>query len=231
VAIIGGGGSQLRPGEISLAHGGVLFLDELGEFPLAVLDQLRQPLEEGVVRVARADHRVTLPARVLLVAAMNPCPCGEGMAPASCRCSDRSLERYRRRVSGPLLDRFDLRLDVLRPDPVHLLGGSPGDATSVVAARVAGARARAAERGVVANAAIAGPALAALAPLAPAAADHLERALVAGRLTARGFQRVRRVALTIADLCGAEPPLAAEHVAEALALRGEPSFLVARWAG
>ena len=137
VAIIGGGGGHLRPGEISLAHGGVLFLDEFGEFPLAVLDALRQPLEDGVVRIARADHRVSVPARFLLVAAMNPCPCGEGMSPGGCRCSDRALERYRRRVSGPLLDRFDLRVDILRPDPAQLLRGGPGDATAVVAARVA----------------------------------------------------------------------------------------------
>jgi magnesium chelatase family protein len=230
VAIIGGGGAHLRPGEISLAHGGVLFLDELGEFPLVVLDQLRQPLEEGVVRVARADHRVTLPARVLLVAAMNPCPCGEGLAPGSCRCSDRSLERYRRRVSGPLLDRFDLRVDVLRPDPAHLLGGPPGDATSVVAARVVAARARAAARGVVSNASIGGTALEDLAPLSPAAGALLERALVEGRLSARGFRRVWRVALTVADLRGDEGPLSREHVAEALAFRSEPSFLASRWA-
>jgi len=230
VAIIGGGGAHLRPGEISLAHGGVLFLDELGEFPLAVLDQLRQPLEEGVVRIARAEHRATLPARVLLVAAMNPCPCGEGLAPASCRCSDRSLERYRRRVSGPLLDRFDLRIDVMRPDPAHLLGGSPGDSSAVVAARVATARARALERGVVVNASLSGASLEEVAPLSPTAGEVLERALVAGRLSARGFRRVWRVALTLADLRGDDPPLAREHVAEALVLRSEPTFLLTRWA-
>ncbi len=117
VAMVGGGSGRLRPGEISLAYGGVLFLDELGEFAPVVLDSLRQPLEEGVIRIARAEARVSLPARFLLVAAMNPCPCGEGATPAACRCSDRSLERYRRRVSGPLLDRFDLRLELHRPDP------------------------------------------------------------------------------------------------------------------
>jgi magnesium chelatase family protein len=230
VAIVGGGAGRLRPGEISLAHGGVLFLDELGEFPLVVLDQLRQPLEEGVVRIARADHRVTVPARFLLVAAMNPCPCGEGLAPASCRCSDRALERYRRRVSGPLLDRFDLRLDVLRPDPEQLLGGPPGDPTTVVADRVAAARARAAARGVPANAALPGGALEAVAPLAPAAVACLERAMARGQLSARGLRRVWRVALTLADLAGDAPPLHAEHVATALLLRSEPAFLTARWA-
>jgi magnesium chelatase family protein len=230
VAIIGGGAGHLRPGEVSLAHGGVLFLDELGEFPLVVLDQLRQPLEEGVVRIARADHRVTVPARFLLVAAMNPCPCGEGLAPAGCRCSDRSLERYRRRVSGPLLDRFDLRIDVMRPEPAQLLGGTPGDATAVVAARIAVARQRAKERGVVVNASVPGPQLDVVAPMDAAATALVERALTAGRLTARGLQRVRRVALTLADLAGREPPLTAEQVATALHLRAEPAFLVGRQA-
>ncbi len=106
----------------------------------------------GLIRIARAETRVTVPARFLLVGAMNPCPCGEGMTPAACRCTDRSLERYRRRLSGPLLDRFDLRLDVHRPDPHHLLHGAPADSSSVVAARVRAARARAAGRGVRANA-------------------------------------------------------------------------------
>lgn len=228
VAVIGGGAGHLRPGEISLAHGGVLFLDELGEFPLAVLDALRQPLEEGVVRIARADHRVTVPSRFLLLGAMNPCPCGEGMGPAGCRCSDRGLERYRRRVSGPLLDRFDLRVDILRPDPGQLLHGAPGDTTSVVAERVRVARERAAGRGVTANASLSGSALDALAPLTPKASAALEKALATGRLSARGLRRVWRVAVTIADLAGEDPPLTAEHVAAAMYLRSEPSFLLRR---
>jgi magnesium chelatase family protein len=228
VAIIGGGGSHLRPGEISLAHGGVLFLDELGEFPLAVLDALRQPLEEGVVRIARSEHRVTVPARVLLLAAMNPCPCGEGMGPAGCRCSDRALERYRRRVSGPLLDRFDLRVDILRPDPLQLLHGATGDSSTTVAGRVAEARRRAGARGVVGNAELSGKQLEELAPLSIRAAELVEAALTSGRLSARGLRRVWRVALTIADLADQGPPLAAEHVATALHLRSEPSFLTGR---
>jgi magnesium chelatase family protein len=108
VSLIGGGTSQLRPGEVSLATNGVLFLDELGEFPAVVLDSLRQPLEEGVVRVARAAAAVTYPARFLLVGAMNPCPCGEAASPGACRCSDAARQRYQRRLSAPLLDRFDL---------------------------------------------------------------------------------------------------------------------------
>jgi len=228
VAIIGGGGTHLRPGEISLAHGGVLFLDELGEFPLVVLDALRQPLEEGVVRIARAEHRVTVPARFLLLAAMNPCPCGEGMGPAGCRCGDRALERYRRRVSGPLLDRFDLRVDILRPEPTQLLHGAAGDTTATVVARVLAARQRAAERGVIANAELSGRDLDATAPLSGRATTLLEQALASGRLSARGLRRVWRVALTVADLAGAEGPLAPEHVAAALHLRSEPSFLARR---
>jgi magnesium chelatase family protein len=226
VAMIGGGSGRLRPGEISLAHGGVLFLDELGEFAPLVLDSLRQPLEEGVIRIARAETRVTLPARFLLVAAMNPCPCGEGVTPAACRCSDRSLERYRRRLSGPLLDRFDLRLEVQRPDPWQLLHGGPADSSAVVAARVAAARERAAARGVTANAELSGPVLDRLAPLTPEATVLVERALVQGRLTARGLRRLWRVALTLADLAGAEGPLRAEHVAGAFHLRSDPGLVV-----
>ena len=127
VSLIGGGTMGMRPGEISAAHNGVLFLDELAEFPPAVLDTLRQPLEEGVVRVSRAWASATFPARFLLVAAMNPCPCGEGLALGRCRCSERSRLRYAGRVSGPLLDRFDLRVQVDRPEIDQLLGGhTPG---------------------------------------------------------------------------------------------------------
>ncbi|HEY6531767.1 MAG TPA: YifB family Mg chelatase-like AAA ATPase [Acidimicrobiales bacterium] len=225
VAMVGGGSARLRPGEASLAHGGVLFLDELGEFTPMVLDSLRQPLEDGYVTVSRAEIRVRVPARVLLVAAMNPCPCGEGTTPAACRCSDRSLERYRRRVSGPLLDRFDLRVEILRPDPHQLLHGDRSDPTALVAERVAAARRRAAERGVRANAELPGPVLDELAPLTPDASALAERALVEGRLTARGLTRVRRVALTLADLAGHDGPLRAEHVAGAFHLRSEPSFV------
>jgi magnesium chelatase family protein len=225
VAMIGGGSGRLRPGEISLAHGGVLFLDELGEFAPMVLDSLRQPLEDGLVRIARAETRITVPARFLLVAATNPCPCGEGVTPASCRCSDRSIERYRRRLSGPLLDRFDLRLQLGRPDPRQLLGGAPEDPSAVVAERVARARARAAARGVRANAELGGRALEHAAPLDRQAASLVERALVEGRLTARGLRRVWRVALTLADLADHEGPLTAEHVAGALHLRSDAGLV------
>ena len=191
-----------------------------------VLDSLRQPLEEGVIRIARAETRVTLPARFLLVAAMNPCPCGEGVTPAACRCTERSLERYRRRLSGPLLDRFDLRLEVQRPDPQQLLHGGPTDPTAVVAARVAAARERAAARGVRCNAELPGPVLDRVAPLTTEAVALVERALTDGRLTARGLRRLWRVALTLADLAGHEGALGAEHVAGAFHLRSDPGLLV-----
>jgi len=223
VALIGGGGAaQLRPGEISMATQGVLFLDELGEFPPVVLDALRTPLEDGVVRVVRAAHRATLPARVLLVAAMNPCPCGEALRPDRCRCTDRALARYARRVSGPLLDRFDLCIPVLRPDPDDVLGRTPGEASHVVADRVASARSRALDRGVHANSALDAADLDVLAPLRPDAADLLRRALERGDLTARGVRRVRSVALTLADLDGVDAPLSAVHVAVAMSLRTRP---------
>jgi magnesium chelatase family protein len=221
VSLVGGGSDALRPGEISMAHGGVLFMDELAEFPAPVLDALRQPLEEGVVRVSRARFMASMPARILLVAAMNPCPCGEAGEPGRCRCPDGALARYHRRLSGPLLDRFDLRIDVVRADPEQLLGGDAGECTATVAERVERARSRAASRGVVANAHLRGPELRRWAPLTPSASDLLARALESGRLTARGLDRVRRVALTIADLAGLEGPLTDAQVASALALRAD----------
>ena len=199
----------------------MLFLDEMSEFPTAVLDALRQPLEEGVVRVCRARASVSFPARFLLVGATNPCPCGEGGAEGSCRCPPAARQRYNRRLSGPLLDRFDLRLVVTRPDAASVLGGPPGESTAVVAARVAGARARAESRGVRCNAELPAARLDELAPLAPGAGRLLEHRLRAGLLSARGLHRVRRVARTVADLGGAEGPLGEEHVCLALSLRAD----------
>jgi magnesium chelatase family protein len=219
VALVGGGTALMRPGEISAAANGVLFLDELAEFDPHVLDALRQPLEEGVVRVARAAATVTFPARFLLVAAMNPCPCGFGSRPGGCRCTDGARVRYQRRLSGPLLDRFDLRVEVTRPTVEDLLGHHPGEASSVVAARVRDARAIAADRGVRSNAELPVDRLDAVAPLAEGATTLLEDALRSGRLSARGLHRVRRVARTIADLQGAPPHVSAAHVAMALNLR------------
>jgi magnesium chelatase family protein len=230
VAVVGGGGSWLCPGEISLAHGGVLFLDEMGEFPVDVLESLRTPLEEGVIRVARAQHRVTFPARFLLVGAMNPCPCGEGDSPARCHCSPAALARYGRRLSGPLVDRFDLRVRVDRPAPFELLSDDQGESSAAVAARVAEARDRAVLRGVDVNARLRGRRLEEAAPLTIGATRALERALESGALSGRGLQRVRCVALTLADLDGVDPPLDVEQVTEAMQMRTSPSFVDRRMA-
>lgn len=227
VSLIGGGTAWMRPGEISLAHNGVLFLDEMGEFPAHVLDALRQPLEEGVIRVCRARASVSFPARFLLVAAMNPCPCGQGGPLGSCKCSDAARARYARRLSGPLLDRFDLRIPVTRPDVSQLMGGPPGEGSAAVADRVASVRGLATERGVRTNAELAPGRLDLVAPLSPAARRVLEWRLRVGSLSARGLHRVRRVARTLADLEGIEGAVGEEHVCAALELRADAAALEA----
>ncbi len=218
VSLVGGGSTSLRPGEISLAHGGVLFLDELGEFAPVVLDGLRQPLEEGVIRLARARASATMPARFLLVAATNPCPCGGG-PPGQCECDDVARLRYLRRLSGPLLDRFDLRVGVDRPAVDDLLASGGGEPTAVVAERVAAARRRAIARIGMANAVIPPAHLDALAPLHPEARRKLRDELEADTLTGRGYHRIRRVARTIADLHDADELVTEEHVTLALQMR------------
>ena len=190
-----------------------------------MLDALRQPLEEGVVRVCRARAAVSYPARFLLVAAMNPCPCGEGGPPGACRCSDAVRIRYGRRISGPLLDRFDLRIEVSRPHPGDLLAGRPGEASAMVAERVLAARRRAADRGVGCNAELSGRRLEEEVGLSAAAAALLESGLRSGTLSARGLQRVRRVARTLSDLGGRDGPVGEEDVCLALQLRAEPEHL------
>lgn len=219
VALVGGGGAVLRPGEISLATHGVLFLDEMGEFPSVLLDALRQPLEEGTVRVSRARGSATFPARFLLVGAMNPCPCGEGTVPGGCRCLPSARARYARRLSGPLLDRFDLVVPLRRPDADALLSASAAETSAAVAARVRAVRQASAERGAVANARLSPGELDRTSPLSSASARLLDRHLRAGRLSARGLDRVRRVARTIADLDSAPHTIGEAHVAEALAMR------------
>jgi len=226
VSLIGGGGHRLRPGEVSCATNGVLFLDELAEFPGAVLDNLRQPLEEGRVVVCRASAVVSFPARFLLVAAMNPCRCPADGSPGSCSCPERARQRYLSRVSGPLLDRFDLRVHVRRPEVEELMGFGPpavnlpeNECSSTVAGRVAEARGRARERGARSNSELSLADLDVFAPLSTMAARALEARLRDGSLTARGLHRVRRVALTVADLGGHEGALGEEHVLLALALR------------
>lgn len=218
VSLIGGGTWSMRPGEISLATHGVLFLDEMGEFPVTVLDALRQPLEEGLVRVSRAKGSVTFPARFLLVAAMNPCPCGDGGLIGTCRCAPSARARYVRRLSGPMLDRFDLVVPLRRTDPDELLSPARGEPSASVAERVAAARSIAACRGVPCNAALPAQGLDETAALSPGAGAMLAAAVRAGRVTGRGMTRIRRVARTLADLEGAEV-LQERHLAEALALR------------
>jgi magnesium chelatase family protein len=225
-ALIGGGSSWMRPGEVSLATNGVLFLDELGEFPPALLDLLRQPLEEGVIRVARARAAISFPARFLLVAAMNPCPCGERRGVGSCVCSAAQLARYARRLSGPLLDRFDLHVPVGRPSVSEILDSAPAEPSAAVAERVARARSLALRRGVATNAALPSASLEVYAPLTKGARGLLERQLHTGTLSARGLDRVRRVALTLADLDPSKMTVDEGHVAMALELRAGRTALL-----
>jgi magnesium chelatase family protein len=200
-AVIGGGG-RLRPGEISLAHHGVLFLDELPEFRRDVLEALREPLESGAVSLARAAWNGQYPARFQLVAAMNPCPCGfAGDANGRCRCTLPVVRRYVARISGPLLDRIDLHVEVPRLEYAALEPQVESEASAAVAARVCGARERQSLRGAL-NAALPQRALADACGLGPREHALLDRASSRLGLSARACHRVMRVALTIADLAG-----------------------------
>lgn len=222
-AALTGGGARARPGEISLAHRGVLFLDELPEFPRPALEALRQPLESGQATVSRASAHITWPARFQLVAAMNPCRCGHlGDAARECGRAPRCGEDYQARLSGPLLDRIDIAIAVV-PVPASELSRAPaGEASAVVAERVAAARAAQARRwgngGPRTNAEADGAVLERGLAIAAAARELAEHAADRLRLSARGFVRTLRVARTIADLAGAAE-VARAHVAEALALR------------
>ena len=222
VSLVGGGARSMRPGELSLAHKGVLFLDELGEFAPAALDGLRQPLEEQVVRVVRAHATAKYPADVLLVASMNPCPCGESGAPGACRCSEAQRSRYHRRVSGPLLDRFDLRIGVQRPCATELFGQPSGESSADIAERVAIARRRAIERNGCLNGRLDQSGLDRVAPLDDSGRAILENALGQGRLSARGVGRVRSVARTIADLEDSSDDVTVDHLCLAMSLRIDP---------
>jgi len=220
VSIVGGGGSQLRPGEVSLAHGGVLFLDELGEFAPSTLDGLRQPLESGVIHIARAETRSVLPARFILVGATNPCPCGHG-TPGSCECDEAALAKYRRRFSGPLVDRFDLRVLVSRPTVHELLDAPAGESSALVRNRVATTRDIAVKRQGFLNARLTGEDLETYAPIDSAGRDLFRRELESGRLTGRGLHRLRRVARTLADRRGEGEVVEEVDIATALALRAK----------
>ncbi|MDX2406601.1 ATP-binding protein [Streptomyces microflavus] len=223
-SLVGGGNGIPRPGAVSLAHRGVLFLDEAPEFSGKALDALRQPLESGHVVVARAAGVVRLPARFLMVLAANPCPCGRHtLTGAGCECPPSVVRRYQARLSGPLLDRVDLRVEVEPVDRADLLEqGGRGEPTAVVAARVREARARAAERLTgtpwTTNSEVPGHELRTRLCAAPGASVAAERDLERGILTARGLDRVLRVAWTVADLRGAARPEACD-IAVALELR------------
>jgi magnesium chelatase family protein len=218
-----GGGSQPRPGEVSLAHHGVLFLDEMPEFSRHVLEVLRQPLEEGAVTIARAARTAIFPARFMLVGAMNPCPCGYlGDAVRECRCTPQQIARYRDRLSGPLRDRLDLTVEVPALPPDALSATAAGEPSAAVRARVVAARERQRERyaadRVRANAELTPALMARHCTMDRAAARMLAAAVARVTLSARGYDRVRKVARTIADLAGAGT-IGADHIAESLQFR------------
>jgi magnesium chelatase family protein len=229
MAALVGGGVQARPGEVSLAHHGVLFLDELPEFQPQVLDGLRQPLEAGEVAIARANHRAVYPARFQLVAAMNPCRCGRATEPGyACKRApnERCMAQYQARLSGPLIDRIDMAIEVPAVSAADMVLPAPAEGSTEAGARVAAARRRQSDR-------LGGrlpPAFATNAACPPALLDELARPDTAGlallreaadhlRLSARAYHRVLRVARTLADLQGAEE-VGRRHVAEALSYRG-----------
>ena len=219
-----GGGTHPTPGEVSLAHRGVLFLDELPEFHRHVLEVLRQPLEDGAVTIARTAGTLTFPADFMLVAAMNPCPCGfAGDPKRACRCSEPQIRRYRARVSGPLLDRIDLHVEVPAVAYGELAAQAEGESSAAIRARVLACRARQAARyaalpGVRCNADLPAGRLQRFCPLEPAAEAVLRAAMDELGLTARAYSRILRVARTIADLAGAEA-IAREHLFEAIQYR------------
>ena len=222
-AALVGGGSIPRPGEVSLAHQGVLFLDEMLEFSRHVLEVLRQPLEEGRVTVARAARTAVFPARFMLVGAMNPCPCGyAGDTARECRCTPQQIALYRSRLSGPLRDRLDLTVEVAALPVDALTGADAGERSAAVRARVVDARARQAARHqgerVTTNAELTAPLMTKHCLCSPSALRLLRAAVTRLALSARGYDRVRKVARTIADLAG-EDEIGADAMAEALQYR------------
>ena len=220
VALVGGG-SPPRPGEISLAHGGLLFLDELPEFPRAALEALREPLETRQITIARAARSAQFPAGFQLLAAMNPCPCGwlgARVAGRSCRCTPEQVARYQGRLSGPLLDRIDLQVDVAAVASADMLAQPQGEASAVVAARVAAALHRQMARQGRPNAMLEAGQLDAFCPLDSAASGFLQKAAARLGWSGRGMHRAIKIARSIADLAGVEA-ITAAHLAEAMQYR------------
>jgi magnesium chelatase family protein len=218
IALVGGG-SPPRPGEVSLAHRGVLFLDELPEFSRHVLEVLREPMESGRITISRAARQSEFPAAFQLVAAMNPCPCGyRGHPVVACSCTPDTVARYRMRISGPLLDRIDLQVTVPALRPAELDAAAVGEPSERVRARVARARTRALRRQGMSNGQLAGPVAEVRARLDAAGSALLREAMERMTLSARARHRVLKVARTIADLAGSER-VEAEHVGEALGFR------------
>ena len=218
VALVGGG-SPPRPGEISLAHHGVLFLDELPEFPRAALEALREPLENGTITISRAARRSEFPARFQLIAAMNPCPCGYlGSTLKACRCTPDQVLRYQGRLSGPLLDRIDLHIEVPALAASELLNAPPGEGTANIRTRCTQARERALARQGKPNQALQGRDIDAHAGLDPAAVKFLNTAAARLGWSGRAIHRALKVARTIADLADA-PATQVAHVAEAVQYR------------
>jgi magnesium chelatase family protein len=218
VALVGGG-SPPRPGEISLAHHGVLFLDELPEFPRQALEALREPLETGSITIARATQRAEFPARFQLIAAMNPCPCGYlGAAGRNCRCTPDQISRYQGKLSGPLMDRIDLHVEVPALPSDDLLQAPAGEPTQSIRARCSQAFARAQARQGKNNQALAGQEIDQFAHLESAASKFLQSAARQLGWSARGTHRTLKIARTIADLAGSDTT-ALSHVAEAMQYR------------
>jgi magnesium chelatase family protein len=220
-----GGGMIPRPGEVSLAHNGVLFLDELPEFHKNVLEVLRQPLEDGVVTLSRAAISLTYPANFMLVASMNPCPCGYLTDPThECKCTPEQVHRYLSKVSGPLLDRIDIHVDVPRVPWKDLSGGEQGESSNGIRARVSAARGHQQQRfadtrsDLYSNSQMTNRELERHAPLDAASMNVLHQAIERMGLSARAYHRIRKIARTIADLEGAEN-IQLPHVIEAVQYR------------